>query len=71
MTTALVTGANRGIGLELCRIFTARGDEVLAVCRGPSPELRETGAEIQVPSFVERGDRLKIDTRDRKYVERA
>ncbi len=31
----------------------------------------ETGAVVQVPSFVDRGDRLKIDTRERKYVERA
>lgn len=31
----------------------------------------ETGAVVQVPSFIDRGERLKIDTRDRKYVERA
>lgn len=46
MTTALVTGGNRGIGLELCRRFAARGDEVVAACRKASPELRETGVEI-------------------------
>ena len=46
MTTALVTGGNRGIGLELCRRFAARGDEVVAACRKASPELREIGAEI-------------------------
>jgi len=31
----------------------------------------ETGAEIQVPSFIDRGERVKIDTRERRYVERA
>jgi elongation factor P len=31
----------------------------------------ETGAQIQVPSFIDRGERVKIDTRERKYVERA
>ena len=31
----------------------------------------ETGAVIQVPSFIARGERLRIDTRDRSYVERA
>ena len=31
----------------------------------------ETGATVQVPSFIERGEKLKIDTRDRSYVERA
>jgi NAD(P)-dependent dehydrogenase (short-subunit alcohol dehydrogenase family) len=46
MTTAFVTGGNRGIGLELCRRFVARGDEVVAACRKSSPELRETGSEI-------------------------
>jgi NAD(P)-dependent dehydrogenase (short-subunit alcohol dehydrogenase family) len=46
MAAVLVTGANRGIGLELCRQFASRGDEVLATCRKASPELRETGAEV-------------------------
>ena len=35
----LITGANRGIGLELCRQLLARGDEVIAVCRRVSDEL--------------------------------
>jgi NAD(P)-dependent dehydrogenase (short-subunit alcohol dehydrogenase family) len=39
MQTVIVTGANRGIGLELCRCFQSRGDAVIAVCRRPSPEL--------------------------------
>lgn len=47
MSTVLVTGANRGIGLELCRRFVGRGDDVIATCRKASPALRETGAEIQ------------------------
>jgi NAD(P)-dependent dehydrogenase (short-subunit alcohol dehydrogenase family) len=39
MLNVLVTGANRGIGLELCRAFRERGDAVIAVCRRASPEL--------------------------------
>lgn len=40
MNKVLVTGANRGIGLELCRQLVDRGDEVIAVCRKGSDELR-------------------------------
>lgn len=39
MATFLVTGSNRGIGLELCRQLAARGDDVIAVCRESSGEL--------------------------------
>jgi elongation factor P len=35
------------------------------------PARLSTGATIQVPSFIDRGERVKVDTRDRKYVERA
>lgn len=35
MATVLITGANRGIGLELVKIYAARGDTVLACCRNP------------------------------------
>lgn len=33
--TALVTGANRGIGLDFARQLLARGDHVVAACRQP------------------------------------
>lgn len=35
MTTILITGANRGIGLELARQYASDGDKVLACCRNP------------------------------------
>ncbi|MDH5606679.1 MAG: SDR family NAD(P)-dependent oxidoreductase, partial [Anaerolineae bacterium] len=31
----LITGANRGIGLELVRRYLDRGDQVFAACRSP------------------------------------
>jgi len=46
MTTAVVTGANRGIGLELCRHLRARGDEVIGICRRGSPDLEGLGARV-------------------------
>jgi elongation factor P len=35
------------------------------------PATLETGAEIMVPMFINEGDLLKIDTRDRSYSERV
>jgi len=46
MPTAVVTGSNRGIGLELCRQLAARGDRVIAACRSKSPELAKLGVRI-------------------------
>lgn len=46
MNSAIVTGANRGIGLELCRALKSRGVTVIAACRKSSPELDELGVEV-------------------------
>jgi NAD(P)-dependent dehydrogenase (short-subunit alcohol dehydrogenase family) len=40
--TVLITGADRGLGLEFTRQYAARGDTVIATCRHP-----EDAAELQ------------------------
>src|SRR6218665_1924108 len=46
MKTALITGANRGIGFALTQNYLAQGWHVIAVCRTTSPELDSTKAQI-------------------------
>lgn len=46
MQRVAVTGANRGIGLEIVRHLRARGDEVIAICRESSTGLEQTGARV-------------------------
>ena len=38
---------------------------------GTKPAILETGAEIQVPLFITTGEKLKVDTRDGRYLGRA
>jgi NAD(P)-dependent dehydrogenase (short-subunit alcohol dehydrogenase family) len=45
METLMVTGASRGIGLEMARQALARGDRVIATTRGPSVEVEALAAE--------------------------
>lgn len=58
MPTCLVTGANRGIGLELARVLAARGDSVIATCRTSSPELDALG--VRVEAGVDVSDDLSV-----------
>jgi NAD(P)-dependent dehydrogenase (short-subunit alcohol dehydrogenase family) len=54
--TVCVTGANRGIGLELCKMFLSKGNVVNAACRRSSDELEALRATS--------GGRLKISSLD-------
>jgi NAD(P)-dependent dehydrogenase (short-subunit alcohol dehydrogenase family) len=50
MATVLVTGANRGIGLEFCRQYAEAGWKVLACCRRPEQASDLKGLAIRHPS---------------------
>ena len=47
MATFLVTGANRGIGLEYCQQLKARDEDVVAVCRQASNELESLNVRVE------------------------
>ena len=49
MGVSVVTGANRGIGLEFARQLKARGASVVAVCRQHSPGLDALGVRVESP----------------------
>ncbi|HSB85702.1 MAG TPA: SDR family oxidoreductase [Ilumatobacteraceae bacterium] len=48
MTTVVITGANRGLGLALAQQYVQRGWHVIAGCRKPADaaELADAGAEV-------------------------
>ena len=50
MAVVLITGANRGIGLELTRIYAAAGDTVLACCRDVdgATALGEVSGDVEI-----------------------
>ncbi|MEO7387512.1 MAG: SDR family oxidoreductase [Gammaproteobacteria bacterium] len=58
MTTILITGASRGLGLELTRQYAADGATVIATCRQParSPELAALAAS--------QPDRIRVEPLD-------
>jgi elongation factor P len=45
-----------------------RGDTATNTTKGAT---MQTGYQVQVPLFIRIGDKLKIDTRDGRYIERV
>ncbi len=46
MACVVITGANKGIGLELARQLSQRGDEIIATVRTKSDALSDLGVEV-------------------------
>lgn len=56
MSTVLITGANRGLGLEFCRQYANAGWKVIACCRSPAQagelsELRQSHDSVQIEAL--------------------
>ncbi|MEE4330268.1 MAG: SDR family NAD(P)-dependent oxidoreductase, partial [Wenzhouxiangella sp.] len=58
MTTFVITGASRGIGLAMARQLSDRGDRVIAVCRAASAELEAPNITVEAEIDVTRADDL-------------
>ncbi len=57
--------------VELTITFTEPGLQGDRSTGGTKPATLETGAEIQVPLFVDEGTKVKVDTRDGSYLGRV
>lgn len=57
--------------VELLVEYTEPGLQGDRSIGGTKPARLETGAEIQVPLFLEVGEKIKVDTRDGSYISRV
>lgn len=64
-------GIELPIFVELQIIKTDPGVKGDTASGGSKPATLETGAVIQVPLFIEEGEKVKVDTRTVSYVERV
>lgn len=65
------------VGIELPNTVTLKIVETQPGLKGATasasykPAKLETGLQVMVPQFIEAGTRIKVDTRDNSYLERA
>jgi NAD(P)-dependent dehydrogenase (short-subunit alcohol dehydrogenase family) len=68
MNRILITGANRGLGLELVRLCAARGDRVFAGCRSPE---HDTNLKDLSAQFRGRVSSLPLEITDAASLDRC
>jgi elongation factor P len=66
-----VIGAELPFFMDLKVVDTVPGVKGNTVSGALKPAKLETGATIQVPLFVKEGDVIRVDTREKKYMERV
>ncbi|HEX3900790.1 MAG TPA: elongation factor P [Mycobacteriales bacterium] len=57
--------------VELTITYTEPGMQGDRSTGGTKPATLETGATVQVPLFVTQGEKIKVDTRDGRYISRV
>jgi elongation factor P len=57
--------------VELTITYTEPGMQGDRSTGGTKPATLETGVTVQVPLFVTQGERIKVDTRDGRYISRV
>jgi elongation factor P len=65
------SGVQMPSSVELAVTETEPGVKGDTVSNVTKPATLETGAVVQVPLFVNIGDRVKVDPRERRYISRA
>ena len=77
ITVALELYDGKIIGVKLPDTVEMEVTETDPVVKGQTatnqykPAILETGVKVMVPPFISQGERIRVDTRDGKYLERA
>lgn len=77
MICSVLRHGNKIIGVDLPNfvelevVDTPPGEKGNTATGGTKPATLETGAIVNVPFFVNNGDRIRVDTRNNSYLDRA
>jgi elongation factor P len=77
MTVGVLRHGTRVIGVEmpyhveLAVVDTPPSEKGNTATGGTKPAILETGAQVQVPFFVENGNVIRVDTRNNQYLDRV